>query len=61
MRVRFLSDYDYTPSEERRVTYAFTAGSEVTVKREAGDAAIAAGAAEEIGAGSADAEDAADA
>jgi hypothetical protein len=48
MRVRFIADYDYTPSRERRVTIAYKAGSELTVKREAGEAAIAAGAAEEI-------------
>jgi len=48
MRVRFTKDYDYTPSQERRVTIAYSAGQELTVKREAGEAAIAAGRAEEV-------------
>lgn len=48
MRVRFLRDYDYTPSAERRVTIAYRAGSEHTVKREAGEAAVSAGAAREV-------------
>lgn len=48
MRVRFTHDYDYTPSGERRVTIAYKAGQELTVKREAGEAAVAAGKAVEI-------------
>lgn len=48
MRVRFTKDYDYTPSQERRVTIAYKEGMELTVKREAGEAAIAAGRAEEV-------------
>lgn len=47
MRVTFKRDYDYTPSAERRVTIAYKAGTTETVKREAGEAAIKAGAAEE--------------
>lgn len=48
MRVRFTKDYDYTPSGERRVLIAYKAGMELTVKREAGEAAIAAGRAKEV-------------
>lgn len=48
MKVRFTADFDYTPSLKRRVTYAFRAGWSGTVKRECGEAAIAAGTAEEI-------------
>lgn len=48
MRVQFSKDYDYTPSGERRVTIAYKAGMELTVKREAGEAAIAAHCAQEI-------------
>ena len=48
MRVKFTADFDYTPSAERRVTIAYEAGQELTVKREAGEAAIAAGRAEEV-------------
>lgn len=48
MRVKFSRDYDYTPSAERRVTIAYKAGMEITVKREAGEAAVKAGAAEEV-------------
>lgn len=48
MRVRFTKDFDYTPSQERRVTIAYKAGHELTVKREAGEAAIAAGRAVEV-------------
>ncbi|KAK0350347.1 hypothetical protein LTR94_029390, partial [Friedmanniomyces endolithicus] len=44
MRIKFTRDYDYTPSGERRVTIAFKAGMTETVKRECGEAAIAAGA-----------------
>ena len=48
MRVRFTKDFDYTPSGERRVTIAYKAGWEGTIKREAAEAAIAAGRAKEI-------------
>ena len=48
MRVKFLADYDYTPSLERRTTIAYFAGQELTVKRECGEAAVAAGKAEEV-------------
>lgn len=48
MRVKFTRDFDYTPTQERRVTIAYKAGQEFTVKREAGEAAIRAGAAIEI-------------
>lgn len=48
MRVHFTSDYDYVPSDEPRVTIAYKAGMELTVKREAGEAAVAAGKAEEL-------------
>lgn len=48
MRVKFLADYDYTPSAERRTTFAYFAGQEDTVKRECGEAAIAAGVAQEL-------------
>lgn len=48
MRIKFIGDYDYTPSGERRVTIAYKAGMTLTVKREAGEAAIAAGAGVEV-------------
>ena len=48
MRVRFTRDYDYTPSGERRVTIAYKCGMDLTVKREAGEAAIAASCAEQL-------------
>lgn len=48
MRVRFTEPYDYTPSANRRVTYAYAAGAEETVKRECGEAAVKAGKAVEI-------------
>lgn len=48
MRIRMLRDRDYTPKEERRVTMAYTAASEVTIKREWGDELVAAGDAVEI-------------
>lgn len=50
MRVRFLRDRDWTPAVDRRVTYAFAAGSEATVKRSWGDQMVAEGVAEEIAA-----------
>ena len=48
MRIKFNANYDYTPSGERRVTIAYKAGTTLTVKREAGEAAIAAGAGVEV-------------
>lgn len=49
MRVRFLKDYDYTPLDDFRITVAYKASNEpLTVKREAGEAAIKAGRAEEV-------------
>lgn len=48
MRIRVLKDFDYTPPSDRRTTFALLAGQEVTTKREVGEAAVAAGAAEEI-------------
>jgi hypothetical protein len=48
MHVKFTKDFDYTPSAERRVTIAYKAGMDLTVKREAGEAAVAAGAATEV-------------
>lgn len=56
MRVKFTEPYDYTPSEDRRVQVAFkpTGGPNgdgvYTVRRECGEAAIAAGQAEEVSA-----------
>lgn len=47
-RVRFLRDFPYRPSMERRTTIRYRAGYEGTVKRECAKAAIAAGAAEEV-------------
>lgn len=47
-RVLFLHDFPYRPSLERRTTIRYRAGWEGTVKRECADAAVAAGAAEEI-------------
>lgn len=46
--VRFLTDYRYTPSANRRACIKYRAGSEYSVRRECAVAAIAAGAAEEI-------------
>lgn len=46
MRVKFIADYDHTwPS---RAVTAFKAGMERTVKTEVGEAAVAAGKAEEL-------------
>lgn len=45
-RVRFISDFDFKPT--KRVTVAYTAGMEVTVKRKCADQAIAVGKAKEI-------------
>ncbi len=54
MRVKFNRDFDYVPSGEPRVTLAYTTDGgpngdgEYTVKRECGEEAVAAGAAEEV-------------
>lgn len=54
MRVKFTQDFAYRPSGERRVTILYRADGgpdqdgSYTVKREAGEAAIAVGAAHEI-------------
>lgn len=44
MRVRFTHDFDYKPT--RQSTIAYKAGMALTVKRECGEQAIAAGKAE---------------
>lgn len=49
MRVKFTDDYRYVPTEDRRVTVRFKKGYEGTVRREAGEAAVAAGKATEVG------------
>lgn len=46
MRVKFIKDFDYKPTSQSTIGYL--AGMEETVKRECGEAAIAAGKAEEI-------------
>lgn len=46
MRVRFTHDYDYKPTSQSTIGYK--AGMEETVKRECGEAAIAAGKAQEV-------------
>jgi hypothetical protein len=48
MRVRFSRDFMYTPTGERRISLKYRAGAEYTVKREAGEAAVKAGAAVEL-------------
>lgn len=48
MRVRFTENFDYTPASDPRILIEYKAGHELTVKREAGLAAIAAGRAEEL-------------
>lgn len=48
MRVFFLADYDYSPAADPRVTIAYRAGMELTVKRECGLAAVAAGKARQV-------------
>ena len=45
-RVRFIADFDFKPT--RRVTVAYVAGMEMTVKRACADQAIAAGKAEAV-------------
>lgn len=47
-RVLFAEDYRYRPSLRPQVCIKYRAGREYTVKRECADAAIEAGAAEEI-------------
>lgn len=47
MRVHFTRDYDYVPSGSPMTLIAYRAGTTATVKRECGEAAIAAGAAED--------------
>lgn len=39
MRVRFTDDFDYMPSGSPRVLIAYRKGMDLTVKREAGEAA----------------------
>lgn len=46
MRLRFTRDFDYVPSGQPRCTVGFKSGMIETVKRECGEAALAAGAAE---------------
>lgn len=48
MRVRFTQDFKWTPKRERRTTIAYKSGMEETVTRACGEAAVAAGKAEEI-------------
>jgi len=49
MRVKFIDDYRYVPKEDRRVTIRFKKGYEGTVRKDAGEAAVAEGKAEEVG------------
>ncbi|WP_019279699.1 hypothetical protein [Rhizobium grahamii] len=46
MRVRFSHDFDYKPTLQ--ATIGYKAGMELTVKRECGEQAIAAGKAKEV-------------
>lgn len=46
MRVKFTGDFDYKPTSQSTIGYL--SGMEETVKRECGEAAIAAGKAEEL-------------
>lgn len=48
MRVRFLKDRLWTPPEDRRLTVAYKAGMEETVKRAWGERMVREGAAVEI-------------
>ncbi|ADU12032.1 hypothetical protein [Asticcacaulis excentricus] len=48
MRVRFLRDRDFTPPENRMVTYAYKKGTEETVKRAWGEEMKTDGDCEEI-------------
>lgn len=44
--VRFLTDYIFTPAEDRRISVKYRAGWSGAVRRQCADGAIAAGAAE---------------
>lgn len=48
MRVRFTDDFDYTPSDDHRILIEYRKGHELPVRREAGEAAVAAGKAVEV-------------
>jgi len=48
MRVRFLKDRFWTPPEDRRLTVAYRAGMEETVKRSWGEQMVREGVAIEI-------------
>lgn len=48
MHVRFLKDRLWTPREDRRLTVAYKAGMELTVKRAWGEQMVSEGVAEEI-------------
>lgn len=48
MRLRMTKDRDFTPPDERRVTVAYTAEGEYTVKRAWGEAMVESGDAVEI-------------
>lgn len=48
MRIRMLRDRDWTPMEDRRVTFRYLGGNEYTVRRSWGEALCDAGDAEEI-------------
>jgi hypothetical protein len=48
MRIRILRDRRFVPPNQRRIAVAFKAGTEVTTKREWGEALIESGDAEEI-------------
>jgi hypothetical protein len=48
MRVSFKRDRDFTPPEERRITVAYKAGTEATVKRAWGEQMVKDGDAEEV-------------
>ena len=43
MRVRFTDDFPYTPTDDHRILIEYRKGHELTVKREAGEAAVAQG------------------
>lgn len=48
MHIRFTADHDYTPTGDQRITIAYKAGMEETVRRECGDEAVRLGRAVEI-------------
>lgn len=52
-RVRFIEDFDYKPKSQ--ITIGYKADTEMTVRRECADAAIAAGKAVEVEAAEKDA------